>query len=160
MNPYQDDLGTHDPLAVLPASPGAVRALVAQHGPSAYAVASGPGKWTVAQILVHLAQVDMAYGLRARMAITTPGYQVQPFDQDRWMNIEPDMPGEEALATWEAFRRFNVAFFRGLNDAQWDTPFEHPERGSMTVRIIADLMAGHDLHHLEQLRDLLSVRGA
>lgn len=159
MNPYQADLGTHDPLAVLPASPGVVRALVARSGPMGFARAAGPGKWTVAQVLVHLVQVDMAYGLRARMAITAAPYQVQPFDQDRWMSIEPAMVGEEALATWAAFRRFNVAFFKGLSEAQWDTPFDHPERGPMTVRVIAELMAGHDLHHLAQLHELLTAAG-
>lgn len=156
MNPYQSDLGTNDPMSVLPASPEVVRALVAPHGPSAFARALGPGKWTVSQVLVHLAQVDMAYGVRARMALTEGSYVVQPFDQDRWMHIEPAQAGEEALATWGAFRRFNVTFFRGLSPAQWDAPFEHPERGAMTVRIIAELMAGHDLHHLVQLQGLLA----
>jgi uncharacterized damage-inducible protein DinB len=156
MNPYHSDLGSNDPMTVLAASPDVVRALVAQSGPTAYARAAAPGKWTVAQVLVHLAQVDMAYGLRARMAVTSAPYQVQPFDQDRWMNIEPTPAGEEALAIWEAFRRFNVSFFRGLNDEQWETTFDHPERGPMTVRVIAELMAGHDLHHLAQLRGLLA----
>jgi len=40
---------------------------------------SGAGaRWTVGQLMLHLAQTELAFGMRFRMALTTPSYVVQP----------------------------------------------------------------------------------
>ena len=51
--------------------------------PSDFERSYAPGKWSARQILTHLAQSEIALSYRVRMALTTPGYAAQAFDQDR-----------------------------------------------------------------------------
>jgi hypothetical protein len=56
-----------------------------------------PGKWDARQILIHLAQSELALGYRVRMALTTPAYEAQAFDQDTWIARESKTGGPDAL---------------------------------------------------------------
>ena len=115
--------------------------------------AYAPGKWTARQILIHLAQTELALGNRARMALTTPNYIAQAFDQDRWVEIESGRSGgsggREALDALIAVNAMNRAFFSSLSAPARETPFSHPEYGSLTVDWIIHQMAGHLRHHLQ-----------
>jgi uncharacterized damage-inducible protein DinB len=150
MNPYAASLGDHDVLTSLAGTPERIRMLVATLGPTGVTRSHAPGKWNVTQLLVHLAHAELAFGMRARMALTTDDYVVQPFDQDRWMAAEP-LDAAAALAAYEGFRAMNLALFRSLTPAQRATTLTHPERGQMDVWEIAASLAGHELHHLAQI---------
>jgi hypothetical protein len=113
-----------------------------------------PGKWTARQILIHLAQTELALGNRARMALGTPGYVAQAFDQDRWMAQEARLGAREALDALSALGAMNRAFFASLTPADRETPFSHPEYGALTIDWLIHQMAGHLLHHLKQLETI------
>src|SRR5262245_31448792 len=87
--PYSGDIREQEALAALRESAGRIVALTSGWTPPDFQRSYELGKWTARQIFVHLAHAEMAFGLRVRMALTTPGYVVQPFDQDRWMAHEP-----------------------------------------------------------------------
>ena len=110
-----------------------------------------PGKWNARQILTHLAQTELALGNRARMALATPNYQAQSFDQDRWMLREAALGGKEAAAALMATNAMNQALFSGLSAGDRAIAFSHPEYGALTVDGLIHQMAGHLLHHLVQL---------
>ena len=110
-----------------------------------------PGKWTARQILIHLAQTELALGTRARMALSTPNYAAQAFNQDRWMEIESRLSPSEALDALLALMTMNRAFFEGLSPADLATTLSHPEYGALTVDWILNQLAGHQIHHLQQL---------
>src|ERR1700675_4678043 len=44
-----------------------------------------PGKWSVAEILAHLADGEIAVGWRMRATLGAPGTPVVAFDQDSWV---------------------------------------------------------------------------
>jgi hypothetical protein len=113
-----------------------------------------PGKWTARQLLTHLAQTEMALGARARMALTTPGYEAQPIDQDQWMALESRLGGRDALDAFLAASRMNVTLFEALSTAQRAVALSHPEYGVLTVDWIIHQMAGHQIHHLNQLEEI------
>jgi hypothetical protein len=113
-----------------------------------------PGKWTARQILVHLAQTELALGVRARMALVTPNYAAPDFDQDAWMTIEPGLGGREALEALVALNAMNRALFASLTEAERAIPFTHPAYGAMSVDWVIHQMAGHHRHHLKQLETL------
>src|SRR2546425_3805937 len=92
-NPYSKDLGDNDPLAALRETPERIRTVVSGWSPADFDRSYAPGKWSARQILIHLAQTELALGNRARMALSTPNYAAQAFDQDRWMEIESGRPG-------------------------------------------------------------------
>src|SRR6185369_14355158 len=96
--PYTPDLAGRDPLDAMRDSTARIRALVGNWRPDQFDRSYAPGKWDARQILTHLAQSEIALGYRARMAITTPNYAAQSFDQDRWMAVEAGGAGLPAEA--------------------------------------------------------------
>jgi hypothetical protein len=155
MNPYASDLGDREPLDALEFVPRDIQELIARGGQDVFARNLGSGKWTVAQVMLHLAQTELAFGVRFRLALTTPSYVVQPFDQDAWMAREPEMDGAEALGLWLALRQMNLALFRSFSAEERALTFHHPELGDLTVWGYVETLAGHDLHHLRQLQSLM-----
>jgi DinB superfamily len=152
-----------------------IRAVAGGWRPDQFSRSYAPGKWDARQILTHLAQSEIALGYRARMALTTPGYAAQPFDQDAWMNIEaggavgadvagqPGSPaearsakvggltGHDALDAFVGTAVLNIALFASLSDRDRAITLSHPEYGALTVDWIIHQMAGHQIHHLKQL---------
>src|SRR5262245_22447643 len=80
-NPYGPDLGEREPIGAMRETVDRIRSLVAGWTPAQFERTYAPGKWTARQIMVHLAQTEMALGNRARMALSTPSYAAQAFDQ-------------------------------------------------------------------------------
>src|SRR5947199_14382 len=86
--PYSQDLGDREPLGAMHEAAERMRTLAAAWSPAEFERSYAPGKWSARQIFIHLAQTELAFGNRARMAIATPNYTAQPFDQDKWMAKE------------------------------------------------------------------------
>jgi DinB superfamily len=152
-NPYADALGSLDPLKSLAATPRKYKALTANWTGRDWNKTYAPGKWTARQILVHLAQAEIALTTRVRYGASQTNYVAQPFDQDAWLSLDR-ADGPTALDTYIALRRFNLAMFKGLTPAQRRQPFTHPEYGPLTPDWVAAQIAGHELHHLKQLRQI------
>jgi DinB family protein len=150
--PYSSSLGDRDPLASIRDCIEQVQALTSDWPPNRYERSYAPGKWTARQVLTHLAQIEFALGTRARMAVVTPGYVAQNFDQDAWIALEAGLPGRGSADAFVAIARMNLAFFEGLSPAARATALTHPEHGELTVDWIVHMMAGHQIHHLGQLQ--------
>ena len=150
-NPYGASLGSRNAVEVLGEAPRQYRALADRMTADQFARSCAPGKWTAAQLLLHLAQTELAFSVRLRMALTTDHYTVQPFEQDAWMRREPLIGGREAFGAYVALREFNLPLYRSLTDDEARRVFQHPERGEMQLGWILELLAGHDLHHLAHI---------
>lgn len=149
-NPYAADLAARNALEAFSETPFQLEALVANWDDQQFERTYAPGKWTMRQILIHLAQTDLALGARVRFALTEDGYTAQNFSQDAWLPLDGDTDARTALGAYIAIRRMNVAMFRRLTPAQRDRSFTHPEYGPLTVAWVIAQMAGHDIHHLKQ----------
>jgi hypothetical protein len=148
---YSGDLADREPLAAMRDSIPRLVALT--HGWTAadFERPYAPGKWTARQVVIHLAQTELALGVRARMALATPDYTAQNFDQNIWLSRETALTGADAVAALAAVSRMNVALFETLSSADRETAMAHPEYGSITVDWIIYTIAGHQIHHLAQL---------
>ena len=129
-----------------------IRRLVESWNDDDFEKSYAPGKWSARQILVHLAQTELALGTRARFALAQPGYAAQAFSQDDWMPIDGATDARTALAAYTSLRGLNLAMWKRLTQAQLERAFSHPEYGDLTVGWIMAQMAGHDIHHLKQLQ--------
>ena len=156
--PYTNDLGGREPLASMRETVDRIRSLASQWSPAQFEGSYAPGKWTARQILIHLAQTELALGNRARMALSTPGYVAQAFDQDRWIGRDASLGGREALEAFHAMSTMNRTMFASLGDADRGTTLSHPEYGALTVDWIIHTIAGHQLHHLKQLEQVADRR--
>ena len=150
-NPYEQDLGGRVPLDALADTPERIRQLVERWRDDQFERSYAPGKWTARQVLVHLAQIELALGTRSRFALTQADYTVQPFSQDDWIALEGTVDAGTALAAYVSMRRMNLAMWRPLTPEQLNRPFAHPEYGEITVAWTMAMMAGHDIRHLRQL---------
>ena len=152
--PYTKDLGDRDPLPTVRENAARIRELTRGWPAERFAKSYAPGKWSAGKILTHLAQSELAFGARVRLALSTPNYVATPFDQDVWMAKETGLTGAEALEAFLALARMNAVFFEGLSAADRATPLSHPEFGTLTVDWIIHQVAGHQVHHLHQLEQI------
>ncbi len=153
-NPYQAALGDREPVEAMGDTPGRIHALVSRMTDRDLARSYAPGKWTAAQLLVHLAQAELALTTRLRMALTEDDYTAQPFDQDRWLEREPAASPGTALGAYLAMRQMNLGLVRGLNAADREKRFRHPQYGDLTVEWLLEMIAGHELHHLQHFQTI------
>jgi hypothetical protein len=153
-NPYADDLGDREALDALGETPELIRRAVAGWTEAQFGRTYAPGKWSIRKVLIHLAQTELALGTRARFALSDREYVAQPFSQDAWLPLDGSIDAATALDVYTTLRRMNSAMFQGLPPGQLDRRFSHPEYGVLTVRWIANQMAGHDIHHLKQIESI------
>lgn len=154
VNPYDALLAGRDPRDVMEASVADLSQLVSGWPAARYDASYAPGKWTARQILLHLAHVEMIDGVRLRMGLSEPDYVVQPFTPDAWVHAEEPRSGPDVVADFHAMRRMNLGLWRAVPADRWRQPFRHPECGTMTLEDLAAICAGHELHHLAQLRQI------
>src|SRR5436309_2613979 len=100
--PYSLDLGDRDPLDAIRRVPDEIHALVRAWSPADFDRSYAAGKWTARQLLTHLAQCELVFGTRVRLALVTPNYVAQDMDQDRWVAREPLLGEAAALAAFVA----------------------------------------------------------
>ena len=153
-NPYAADLGDREPLEALGDTPGRIRELVQCWTEEQFERRYAPGKWTARQVLIHLAQTELALTTRARFALSEPAYAAQSFSQDAWMPIDEGASANTALDAYTALRKMNLAMWKSLSAEQRERAFTHPEYGRLTVWWIAAQLAGHDIHHFKQLAQI------
>src|SRR5688572_4153102 len=150
-NPYAAPLGDRDPLEALGDTPARIRSLVEKWTDDQFERTYAPGKWTARQILIHLAQTELALTTRARFAVSQEDYTAQACSQDDWMPLDSAMSARTALDAYVALREMNLGMWRSLTTGQRERGFRHPEYGVLNVWWIARQMAGHDIHHYRQL---------
>jgi hypothetical protein len=160
MNPYAAQLGDQDPIRVLAATAGRLRDLASAIGSDGVMQPRAPGKWSPREILIHLADCELAFGFRYRQALAEENHVVQPFDQDLWAKPSGVYRAEQALQTFAALRDWNLTLIRSLTPEQLSKPVHHPERGAMVFRTLIETAAGHDINHLRQLEAAASKPAA
>ncbi len=156
MNPYAKYLEGRDPLAVAAATPARIMALIRPLSSSQLAKRPAPGKWSIQEIIRHLADTDMVMGCRARWIAFEEHSTLVPFDQDKWAAgaaREPE-PLAETLERFRLLRRSQIRLFRRARGRDFKRVGFHPERGEVTLREQLETLAGHDLNHLGQIRRL------
>ena len=158
-NPYAKFLGAGDAMEVIATTPARLAALTAGLSAEQADAPTAPGKWSTRQMLAHLADCEIAFGFRLRQ--TQAGVPlIQPFDQDVWAESYGRYWLTAAVDCFTVLRAWNVAFVKGLSEADKQRVATHPERGEMTLWTIVETMAGHDLNHLEKLEEAHSQRGS
>jgi len=119
-----------------------------------------PEKWSVAEILAHLADTEIVCSWRMRLILGAPGTPVAAFDQDSWVtsgHYEKRDP-RKAVEQFRLLREANLALLKSLTPEQWKHFGIHSERGEESIERIAQMFAGHDLNHIQQIERILSPK--
>ena len=157
LNPYDKFLDGRPIDTILAESPEKIAGLLSAIGPEKSAKSAAPGKWSPAEIVAHLADCELVFGLRLRQTLAEEAPTIQPFDQDKWAATYAGISASQALATFSALRAWNLLLIRGALPAAAERIMTHPERGTMTFQTVVETMAGHDLNHIGQLQRLLTA---
>jgi hypothetical protein len=117
-----------------------------------------PAKWSIAEVLAHLAEAEIVTSWRYRQMLETNGCPLTPYDQEIWNTLGDysSRPPSESLQIFRLLRENNLRLLDRLTPEQWERYGMHAERGRLTVRDLAQLIAGHDLNHIEQIRKILT----
>jgi hypothetical protein len=150
-NPYAKFLGERPPWEVIDETAGRLKSLLDGLGMLGAEREPAPGKWSARQIVCHLADCEIVFAFRLRMALTQDHHVIQPFDQDLWATLYHPCDADTALTVFTAVRRWNVRLISAMSPADMEKSLTHPERGEMTVQVVVETMAGHDLNHLAQI---------
>jgi hypothetical protein len=155
MNPYASYLGGRDPLEVIQATPARIESLIRGRSEGTLTDIPAPGKWSIRDILCHLADCEIVFAFRLRQALAEDRHVIQPFDQDGWAATYGGNDTVQAFSVFSVVRQWNVALIQGMSAAHLARTLNHPERGDMTVKVVVDTMAGHDINHLGQIERIL-----
>jgi DinB superfamily len=119
-----------------------------------------PGKWSVAEILAHIADTEIVAGYRMRSVLGAPGTPIPAFDQDKWAEAENYAKQDPRLSleVYRTVREANLRMLKSLRPEQWKHFGIHAERGEESIERITQMMAGHDLNHLEQIVAILAPK--
>jgi hypothetical protein len=144
-------------LEVLSTAPKEIESLVKGAAKKRLDERPAPGKWSVTEILAHLADVEIVQGFRARLILGASGVAIQGFDQDVWASVFDYASHDPALSLegYLVSRELTLSVFKALSPEMWDRFGMHSERGKETVRRVSEMMAGHDLNHLKQIHAIL-----
>ncbi len=112
------------------------------------------GKWSIKEVLGHVIDAERIFTYRALRFARNDQTPLPGFDQDPYVaaaNFDT-RNWNELIEEFEHVRRSTVLFFRGLSPEQMlrsGTASQAP----ITVRAIGYVIAGHELHHMQILRE-------
>jgi hypothetical protein len=148
-----------DPIAIQRQTPELLAQLIEGMPESKLQKRPETDKWSVAELLAHLADAEIGGSWRYRQMIEYNGCPLQPYDQELWNTLGSNASRRPAdsLQLFRLLREANIRMFEQLSDEQWGRQGMHAERCEMSVRDLVQQIAGHDLNHLEQIRNILTV---
>jgi uncharacterized damage-inducible protein DinB len=136
--------------AQIAATSGTLRAVSGADSLKRYAA----GKWSIREVLGHLTDAERVFAYRALRFARNDKTPLPGFEQDDYI-----APGKFDARAWpdlisefEALRQSNLAMFRGFDADAW-TRQGTASGNPMTVRALAYVIAGHELHHMKIVRE-------
>ena len=114
-----------------------------------------PDKWTVREIVHHLADSETNSGLRLRKLLVERQPYLQAYDQDVFATAlqYAKRPIEPALKAFEAARELNAQILERMQEADWQRSGEHAESGPYSTETWLSIYAIHAHNHAEQIRE-------
>jgi uncharacterized damage-inducible protein DinB len=119
----------------------------------------GEGKWSIRQILVHLADAESVLHERIKRTIAEPKQVLWAFNQDLWcqnLNYET-FPLALSKALFIANRNAILYLADTFYDTLGHKEFIHSETGLRTLKDEFEKVVWHNKGHIEQIMTALEV---
>jgi hypothetical protein len=147
-------VGGPDVVAALEAQPRDTLALLAGLSEEQGAHRYAPDKWSIKEMIGHVIDAERVFSYRALRFARNDQTPLASFEQDGY--VRAGTFGDRGLADlieeFVAVRRATVCLFRHLSAEAWmrrGIASDNP----CSVRAIAYIIAGHELHHRRVLRE-------
>ena len=152
-------LGDKDPVVVLGQTAPALERFVGAVPGKIVGREEAPGKWSIREVVQHLADSELVGGFRLRLILAHDRPPLTPYDQDRWASrlTYRDVDLRDAVDQFAVLRRGNLRLWKGLSAADLRRVGLHGERGEESLEHLRRLYAAHDLLHLRQLERIRTM---
>jgi hypothetical protein len=112
-----------------------------------------PDKWSIKEVIGHMVDTERVFAYRALSMARSDPARLPGFEQDNWVRAAGfgSQKVAEVISEFECVRRSNLYFFQHLNEDAWMCRGIASNR-EFTVRAIAYIIAGHELHHVKVLQ--------
>lgn len=113
-----------------------------------------PERWSIHEIILHLADSEANSYVRCRRFIAEPGTVVFKIDAARWAGSLGyfHQSTREALEVIRRLRKMTYQLVVTLPESVWLNAVEHPRDGRITLEQWVQLQERHIPHHLEQMK--------
>jgi hypothetical protein len=107
-----------------------------------------PDKWSLKEVLGHVNDTERIMSYRALRASRGDATPIEGYEQDDYVRNGPfaRLPLADLIEDYIAVRRATVSLFRNLDEAAWGRRGV-ANKNEVTVRALAYIIAGHELHH-------------
>lgn len=111
-------------------------------------------RWSIHEIILHLADSEANSYVRCRRFIAEPGTAVFKIDAARWAGSLGyfHQSTREALEVIRRLRKMTYQLLVTLPDSVWLNTVEHPRDGRITLEQWVQLQERHIPHHLDQMK--------
>ena len=113
-----------------------------------------PEKWSLKEVLGHINDTERIMSYRALRIARGDATPLEGFEQDDYVRNGPfaRCPLADLIEDYIAVRRATISLFRNLDEAAW-TRRGVASKNEVTVRALAFIIAGHELHHRQILEE-------
>ncbi len=117
---------------------------------------AAPGRWSIRQIMAHLADSEIVDADRLRRVIAEENPTLMGYDQEAWArNLNyARRKISESLETLRRLRAENHDLLKDLPEAVFERTGTHSERGPVTLRQLVELNAEHPEKHARQVQEI------
>ena len=121
-----------------------------------------PGKWSIRQIAMHLADAETVGVARFRTIAAQPGSLLKGYDQDAWAQklAYTQQSPEQALELFALLRKTTAAMLRALPESAWKNTGRHEESGEVVLDKFVEHYCDHVDNHSRQIREIRKKFGA
>jgi hypothetical protein len=146
-------IGDQDPLEVLAGMSAALERVLRDVPAPLTTRPEAPGKWSIRDVVQHLADSELVAGFRLRMILAQDRPPLAAYDQDLWASRlrYREVSLQDALEQFVVLRRANLRLWAALTRDDLARVGVHGERGEESLERLRQLYAAHDLLHLRQL---------
>jgi len=111
-------------------------------------------KWNAKEVLGHVCDTERVFAYRALRIARGDRTPMEGFEQDDFVRNGPfaQAPMEEIVEDYIAVRRATLTLLRNLDEAAW-TRRGVANKNEVSVRALAYIIAGHEVHHRRILEE-------
>lgn len=136
------------------------RAMLSSVGEERASYRYAPDKWSIKQMIGHLVDSERIFAYRALRIARNDKTPIEGFEQDDYVRNGPfeHCTLADLVDEYATVRKATIQLFRALDETAWDRKGV-ANKSDVTVRAIAYIIVGHELHHRRILEEkYLSLR--
>ena len=152
---YIDLVPDGDIVEILQTQHADIHALLKGTTDAAASARPAPGEWSIKEVIAHVADAERLFTFRALWFARGEEAALPGMEPNPWVELSNANARavSDLLAEFDYVRAASIALFANLDPAAWQ------RRGIasgnvMSVRALAWIIAGHELHHNRSLRDV------